>query len=346
MAEPDAYYRQFCMSNYLHVNKSADVATVRSQLLAYLFSGTLPSTGADTIATGVSAFASTDPGSNCASIDKWTFSIGNRLAFNWVYHPAVTPITVGNKFCLIHHGHESAGFGTSEAIKACVDAGLTACEVFMPGCSPDNGNPTIGYGPNTTYHNCTDGPTCGDRYLSPSIRAINQAVTSGLGTQGFHMAGVSGGGWTTTLVAAVDTRVGISYPVSGSYPQCLRFTGPNTDGGDVEQNNFDASGPLFHDNVFGFTTSAICYMDLYLLGACGANRKQVQCLNPGDGHFGSWLWVCYQNLVQGKAAYCGGDFSINVLNPPIIAHFFWQQFRDAFVADVVTPLPHGRFRRR
>lgn len=36
------------------------------------------------------------------------------------------------------------------------------------------------------------------------------------------MVGISGGGWTTTLVVAIDSRIKYSFSVAGSYPIFLR----------------------------------------------------------------------------------------------------------------------------
>ena len=52
------------------------------------------------------------------------------------------------------------------------------------------------------------------------------------------MAGLSGGGWTTTLVGALDPRIDRLYPVSGSLPMHLRRT-LKSDLGDWEQSEAD-----------------------------------------------------------------------------------------------------------
>ena len=48
------------------------------------------------------------------------------------------------------------------------------------------------------------------------------------------MIGLSGGGWTTTLYAAIDPRVRLSFPVAGTLPDYLRLGRPG-DKGDWEQ---------------------------------------------------------------------------------------------------------------
>ncbi len=86
----------------------------------------------------------------------------------------------------------------------------------------------------------------------------------------FAMTGLSGGGWTTTLYAALDPTITSSFPCSGGKPMYLSHcTGKAPrclDGynGDAEQMYF----PLYK-HLAG-------YLDLYAMGAAGAGRKQVQ----------------------------------------------------------------------
>src|SRR6185369_9016803 len=82
----------------------------------------------------------------------------------------------------------------------------------------------------------------------------------------FHMTGLSGGGWTTTLYAAIDPRIRCSFPVAGTIPLYLRTRGSV---GDREQ---------FEPTFYGLAG----YPDLYVLGAQGRGRKQVQILNRRD----------------------------------------------------------------
>jgi hypothetical protein len=81
------------------------------------------------------------------------------------------------------------------------------------------------------------------------------------------MAGLSGGGWTTNLLAAIDERIKYSFSVAGSMPVYYRSGGSM---GDVEQ-----FLPEFYRDIAG-------YPELYVLGAFGKGRKQVQILNRND----------------------------------------------------------------
>jgi len=82
----------------------------------------------------------------------------------------------------------------------------------------------------------------------------------------FHMIGLSGGGWTTTVYAAIDPRVRCSFPVAGTIPLYLRSGGSI---GDREQ---------FEPSFYGIAG----YPDLYILGGHGRRRKQVQILVRRD----------------------------------------------------------------
>jgi dienelactone hydrolase len=53
-------------------------------------------------------------------------------------------------------------------------------------------------------------------FVEPVILAINYAKT--LGYKRIVMVGLSGGGWTTTVAAAIDPRIDLSIPVAGSLP--------------------------------------------------------------------------------------------------------------------------------
>ncbi len=77
------------------------------------------------------------------------------------------------------------------------------------------------------------------------------------------MVGLSGGGWTTTLAAALDPRIARSYPVAGSLPL------------------FFASARDYEQTHPGFYALAN-YLELYVLGTYGGARRQIQVLNRYD----------------------------------------------------------------
>lgn len=99
-------------------------------------------------------------------------------------------------------------------------------------------------------------------FLEPPVQVVNWAEQQGYTR--IAMIGLSGGGWTTTLSAAIDPRIALSVPVAGSTPlgAILQDVMP-----DYEQ---QLPG-LFPD---------VTYEDLYVMGAHG--RTQVQVINQFD----------------------------------------------------------------
>ena len=111
------------------------------------------------------------------------------------------------------------------------------------------------------------------------------------------MVGLSGGGWTTTVYSAIDERISNSFSISGTSPFYLRVD--ERDIGDYEQTNVD-----LYQNVN--------YLELYVLGAYGDDRKHIQIFNKndpccfsGNGH------ETYEFVVQDKILQLGkGNFQI------------------------------------
>ena len=54
-------------------------------------------------------------------------------------------------------------------------------------------------------------------FLEPIVLTINYA-TQVLGYKQIVMMGLSGGGWSTTIAAAIDPRIQLSMPTAGSIP--------------------------------------------------------------------------------------------------------------------------------
>jgi len=82
----------------------------------------------------------------------------------------------------------------------------------------------------------------------------------------YHMTGLSGGGWATTVYAAIDPTIRGSFPVAGTIPLYLRTGGSVGDREQFEPSFYSIAG----------------YPDLYILGARGRGRKQVQILVRRD----------------------------------------------------------------
>ena len=58
-------------------------------------------------------------------------------------------------------------------------------------------------------------------FVEPVVLTANYALTH-LNYTRIYMAGLSGGGWTTTLAPAIDKRIVGSFPIAGSVPCSMR----------------------------------------------------------------------------------------------------------------------------
>jgi hypothetical protein len=103
-------------------------------------------------------------------------------------------------------------------------------------------------------------------FLEPEIVSLNYLLKK-YNYKDVSMVGLSGGGWTTNLLSAIDERIKFSFSVAGSMPIYYRSGGSM---GDIEQYL-----PGLYRDIAG-------YPDLYVLGAYGKGRKQIHILNRND----------------------------------------------------------------
>jgi hypothetical protein len=177
---------------------------------------------------------------------------------------------------VIHHGHactldddpspNDVGYGLQRTIHALLREGYGVLGVFMPHMRPGDctGNHDAMFQTNTVGSPIK-------YFLEPTAISLNHLKTGNRAGgfpryRAFHMTGLSGGGWTTTVYAAIDPTIRCSLPVAGTIPLYLRTKGSV---GDREQ---------FEPTFYGLAG----YPDLYVLGAQGRGRHQVQILVRRD----------------------------------------------------------------
>jgi hypothetical protein len=128
---------------------------------------------------------------------------------------------------------------------------------------------------------------------------IDYAINT-LGYDSVSMIGLSGGGWTTTLASAIDTRISLSFPVAGSLP--FNMYNGFFDSRDWEQ---EPKRPMYQ---------IADILDWYVLGgidsaanSSSTSRAQIQLLHMMD----SCCWTActrqtaildYNNVVRSKGA--------------------------------------------
>ncbi len=206
------------------------------------------------------------------------------------------PKRKNNRLVILHHGHatsfndnptpEDVGHGMQRTINGLLTDGYSVLAVYMPHTAKfntrlsvndsvdDKGRP-ISHADMFNKIKVKNGSVM-KFFLEPVTICLNYLKTRAAADgfpiyQDFSMVGLSGGGWTTVVYAAIDPTIKLSFPVAGSMPLYLwpRHSKGYSIGDGAEQ------------TLSGFYQIA-GYPDLYVLGSHGPGRKQVHILNRHD----------------------------------------------------------------
>ncbi len=268
----------------IHIRDEADAEATRRALMALIF-GTpqLPATLPEPAEGGMIV----------------------RLPNGFTSFIAVSVPGAPNGALVIYHtGHEGFTQRDRAAIRAYLEAGYTVWRLNLPLIGQQPSGVTVNlpsFGPLTIREHrqmaYLDEVTTGHplRYfVEPVIAAVNQAEA--MGYRPIFATGLSGGGWTTILAAALDPRIHASYPVAGGLPLSLRFDHPRRNWGDWEENLPE----LFRIASFE---------DLSILGAAG--RSQIQVLNEYDiCCYNDARYLHFAPAIRTVAERLGGHFAV------------------------------------
>lgn len=250
----------------IRVRTDRDVARVRKELIAFIWKndGQLP-----TASEVVRAEAAIPKELAASATTGQTLTIALPNGFKSVVHH-FRPKTPTKKLAIFHQGHDnvwSSGGGMDTAAFL-LDKGYDVLAVQMPLFGDNRRFAPMGVGSHNEMAKLATRDLEPIRlFLEPVIVALNHSIKH-LAPEDVVMIGLSGGGWTTTLCAAIDPRIRLSFPVAGTLPDYLRVGRPG-DKGDWEQ---------YHADLYKIAN----YLDLYVLGASGPGRKQRQVLNKYD----------------------------------------------------------------
>jgi len=255
------------------IHSARDLAEKRRALIKYLWAAEgfperrLPDLVKTNVASPVKQL------SHLARVDELRMDLAPGLQA-LTYH--FIPEQPNRELVVVHHGHactldddpspSEVGYGLQRTIHSLLGKGYGVLGVFMPHMQPGDCGGEHG----AMFKTNVVGSAI-KYFLEPTAISLNHLSTRNRAGQfpnyrAFHMAGLSGGGWTTTVYAAIDPRIQCSFPVAGTIPLYLR-TGGSV--GDLEQ--FE---PSFY-RLAG-------YPDLYLLGSAERGRSQVQILVQRD----------------------------------------------------------------
>jgi polygalacturonase len=218
------------------------------------------------------------PNSSVARVDRFEIPVeaeikaGTEPVKDLAYF--FIPVKRNNRLVLLNPGHSckltsppDSDNRIEQTVTGLLQSGFDVLAVFMPhvseeGCNLDHCSViNTGLGPGD--HPATYGLRF---FLEPEIVSLNYLMLKN-NYADINMVGLSGGGWTTNLLASIDNRIRYSFSVAGSMPLYYR-SDPSM--GDIEQ-----FLPALYRDIAG-------YPDLYVLGAFGKGRKQIQILNRRD----------------------------------------------------------------
>jgi pimeloyl-ACP methyl ester carboxylesterase len=251
----------------LTIRTPADVERRRSELVRLIWArDALPSRLPDSVETGIAdarfaglpALARAD-----RIIVRMDFGLDSKILH-------LVPSRPNGTLVIVHGGHADVA-GLRDVVARLLERGFAVAAFDMPMFGA-NARPAVRAGQLGRIVLDDHGklewltPAAGLReqvLLEPVPVALNLLAPR---YRRVAMLGLSGGGWTTTFAAALDPRIAMSFPVAGSRPPDIEV-GPTW--GDFEQND-----PALY--------SHFSYLDLYLLGAAGNGRRQLQILNEFD----------------------------------------------------------------
>jgi hypothetical protein len=272
----------------------------RQQLIDYIWSDGLP--------TSTMPIATTNVGfnSDLNAITQSAVSRVDRLDAkvygldNIAYLLSPTNTANANRLAIVYMGHASSaadalGYGVGNTANHLLQAGYSVMAMQMPlmgwnrsynTCAPPGlGAVTITNLGSSIAHDelfAKVEPTLGGAtfrfFLEPTIQAINYFKNTNTNAKDISMIGLSGGGWTTSMAAAVDNRIRLSIPVAGSAPLYVQNHIGST--ADTEQ----VYPPMFDEriNADGSGGGMATWLEIYALGGYGAGRRQIMVTIPNE----------------------------------------------------------------
>lgn len=304
----------------------AEAEARREKLINFIWSEGLPET-LPHVTRGIAypdGLTDIDP-SVVARVDELSIEVSgyNFFTKSYLLHPRCG--RNANRLVIIQQGHgDHLDISLGRTADHLLRHGFTVALMHMPllGWNTDNKG-TIPAGATfefsargTTGHNeifdelsDTLGGATFRFFLEPIVQCVNHFIACNPCAVDVSMIGLSGGGWTTSMAAAIDRRIRLSVPVAGSAPLYVRNADPRSVG-DAEQ--FYA--PLYNENIAadGSGGGVATWLEIYALGAYGPCRRQVMVTNEFDtccfsGHFADSFKQIVADTVQNDL--CQGKWS-------------------------------------
>jgi len=285
--EIDPLYLQTDVRSLVSAVDPAQAESIRTELIEYIWkSPQLPRTLPVVEYNVANPFSDLPDPPNLARIDRLTVSMDGFVSRMYLF----VPVRARHRLVIFQqgHAHDLASTNGAETVQLFLQRRFPVVVVHMPLLGTNTGPPAMGTDHDAMFTLETPSLSPLKYFLEPVVRAVNYARQV-RDARRVHMIGISGGGWTTTLMAALDPRINVSFPVAGTLPNYLRNQASpcsQPDKGDFEQYH-----PVFY--------SMVDYLDLYILGSVGPRRGQLQVLNQYDSCcFRGVRYRTYEDIVK------------------------------------------------
>ena len=261
---------------------------------------------------------------NLAGIDRVRIEMDHDI-YSVAYH--FRPVHANGRMILYHHGYAGDVRAMADLFRPLVAAGYNVIALNFLGYGENWYDSDIYYPKwgwyRTSVHrllSLEEHPL--KFFVEPAIVAVNYAQS--LGFPYVDMIGLSAGGWTTEMAASVDPRIRRSYPVAGGYPLYLRSN--------AERNQ--SPPPQYEPRLL----QTAGYLDIYVLGATGEGRRQLQIFNRFDRCcYRNTLGRLYEPAVEKAVAEVGeGGFRV-VIDETHADHKISEFGRETILKDLAAP---------
>ena len=328
----------------------------RQELITFIWADGLPTNALPAVRTNIGpvVFSGDLSGLNGAlagSVDQLDANVApySFRGISYLVHPLAVS-TNNRRLVILNSGHRTGvtfNYGVNDAANCLLSNGFCVLMTDMP-LVGFNSNRTVvlpnGGGTATISKRGTAGhnemfskltpPVLPDGtifrfFLEPMVQGLNYFLHVTPGAVDVAYVGLSGGGWTGHMLAALDTRIKRSFPVAGAYPLYIRQVVRTPD--DTEQTYAPLYLEIATKNTNGIPDTAAgvaSWLEIYALGGYGPGRQQIQILNlydtccfSGDAFttYTNFVSTVVRNLGEGEwSFYSDSSHSNHIISPEVL----------------------------
>ena len=298
------------ISGQVRFQTSAQAEERRRQLVSAIWTAGLPATRPEKMETSKAPEElATLKQELISRTDRYSMNVSGMQfhSLSFVIHPAATN-SPRARLAIVQAGHMPEGkdhyldAGLKETVERLLQNGFIVAVMQMPlvGWNRDatgvlaNGESFSITKRGTAGHDelfATVEPTLRGQtmafFLEPIVQVTNELLAQHPQNVGLLMIGLSGGGWTTHVSAALDPRIRISIPVAGALPLYARpFSRGSKGDSEQEYDLIFREEDTNQDGILDRATGICSWLEMFALGGIGVSghhpRQQIQVLNFAD----------------------------------------------------------------